>query len=121
MQIYSGGQGVVGPSDQTTARTLHTSPLLSNEQFKTCSSTPPNPVEGAIDVDRPKTDRAEEWVEAGFDNNVDVEATFPGYSHVTSMGSIVTTFLVSEEIIPINIENIPGNYRLFNLFFIICF
>ena len=53
------------------------------------------------------------------DSNVDVEATLHGSSCVTSMGSIETTFLVNEELIPINIEKIPGNYRLFNLVFII--
>ena len=56
-----------------------------------------------------------------FDTNVDAEATFLGSSHVTSMGSIMTTFFVNEELIPIKIENILGNYRLFNLFFIIFF
>ena len=58
-------------------------------------------------------------MEVGFDTNVDAEATFPGSSRVTSMGSIVTTFLVNEELVPINIEKILGNYTLFKLVFII--
>ena len=60
-------------------------------------------------------------MEEGFDTNADVEATFPGSSHVTSTGSILTTFLVNDELIPIKIEKILGNYRLFNLVFIIYF
>ena len=76
--------------------------------------------EGAADANRPTTGPAEEGVDVGFDTNADVEETFPGSSHVTSTGSIVTTFLVNEELIPIEIENIPSDYRLFNLFFIIC-
>ena len=59
-------------------------------------------------------------MDARLDTNVDVEATFPISSHVTRTGSIVTTFLVNEELIPIKIENIPGDYILFNLVFIIC-
>ena len=89
--------------------------------METCFATPPRLVEGATDADQHTTNHAEEGVEAGSDTNVDVEVTFPIYSHVTSMGSIVTTFLVNEERIPIKIEKIPGNYRLFNLVFIICF
>ena len=54
-------------------------------------------------------------MEAGFDTNVDVEATFPGSSHVTSTGTIETTILVNEELVPINIEKIPCNYTLFKL------
>ena len=117
MELISGGQGNVGPSDQTTPCTPHTTPILSNEQFKTCSSTPPNPVEGAIDVDRPTTYVVEEGVDTGLDREVDA---FPRSSHVTSTGSIVTTFLVDEELVPIKIEKIPGDYRLFNLVLIIC-
>ena len=54
-----------------------------------------------------------------FDTNADVEEAFLRSSHVTSTSSIVTTFLVNDELVPINIEKIPGDYRLFNLFFII--
>ena len=60
MQLNSGGQGVVGPSDQTTPRTPHTAPFLSIEQSATCSATPPRPTEGAADADRPTIDAAEE-------------------------------------------------------------
>ena len=83
----------------------------------TCSATPPRAAEGAADVAPPTTDATEEGVDAGLDR--DVEA-FPGSSRVTSAGSIVCTFLVNEELVPIKIERIPGHYRLFNLFFIIC-
>ena len=66
-------------------------------------------------------DHAEEGVDVEPSSNVDAKAAFPGSSHVTSTGSIETTFLVVEELIPIKIEKILGNYRLFNLVFIICF
>ena len=56
-------------------------------------------------------------MDAGLDR--DVEA-YPGSSHVTSTGSIKCTFLVNEEMVPIKIEKIPGDYGLFNLVFIIC-
>ena len=79
--------------------------------------TPLRPAEGAADADRPTTDVVEEGVDVGLDR--DVEA-FPGSSHVTSTSSIVYTFLVNEELVPIKIERIPGHYRLFNLVFIIC-
>ena len=83
--------------------------------------TPLKPTAGATDANPPTTDPAEEGVDAGFDTNDDDEATFTRSSHVTRTGSIVTTFLVKEELVPIKIEKILGNYRLFNLFFIICF
>ena len=118
MEIFSGGQGNVGPSDQTTPRTPHTAPILSTEQSATCSATPPRPAEGAADAAPPTTDDAEEGVNAGLDRDVDA---FPGYSRVTSTGSIVTKFLVNDELVPIKIEKIPSNYRLFNLVFIIFF
>ena len=89
MEIISGGQGNVGPSDQTTSRTPHTAPILSTEQLATCSVTPPRAAEGAADVAPPTTDAAEEGVDAGLDR--DVEA-FPGSSRVTSTGSIKCTF-----------------------------
>ena len=58
-------------------------------------------------------------MDAGLDTNVDAEVAFPGSSRVTSTGSVVTTFLVNKELVPIKIENILGNYTLFNLVFII--
>ena len=79
--------------------------------------TPPRPTEGAAEAAPPTTDAAEEGVDAGLDREVDA---FPGSSRVTSTGSIVTKFLVNEELVPIKIEKIPGDYRLFNLVFIIC-
>ena len=121
MQLCSGGQGVVGLSDQTTPRTPHTAPFFSIEQLETCSVTPPRLAEGAGNAEQPTTDVAKEGVDAGLDNNVDAEVAFPGSSHVTSIGSIVTTFLVNDELIPIKIEKISGDYRLFNLVIIICF
>ena len=105
MEIISGGQGNVGPSDQTTPRTPHTTPILSTEQSATRSATPLRAEEGEADGAPPKTDVVEEGVDAGLDR--DVEA-FPGYSRVTSTGSIKCTFLVNEELLPINIERIPG-------------
>ena len=71
--------------------------------------TPLRTTEGAADADRPTTDPAEEGVDVGFDTNVDVEVAFPGSSRVTSTGSIVTTFLVNDELVPIKIEKIPSN------------
>ena len=58
-------------------------------------------------------------MEVESDTNVDVEAAFPRSSHFTSTSSIVTTLLVNDELLPIKIENILSNYRLFNLVFII--
>ena len=121
LHFNTGVEGVVGPSDQTTPRTPHISPLLSTEKLTTRSTTPPRPAEGAVNVDRPTTDVAEEGVDAGLDTNADVEATFPRSSRVTSTGSIVTTFLVNDELVPRKIEKIPSDYRLFNLIFIIFF
>ena len=116
MEIISGGQGNVGPSDQTTPRTPHIAPILSIEQSATCFATPLRVAEGAADVATPTTDAAEEGVDVGIDGDVE---SFPRSSRVTSTGSIKCTFLVNEELLPINIERIPGHYRLFNLFFII--
>ena len=121
MHFNTSGEGIVGPSDQTTPCTPHTTPFLSTEQSATRSATPPRPAKGVADDDRPTTDAAEEGVDVGFDTNADVEATFLGSSRVTSMGVIVKTFFVNDELVPIKIENIPGNYRLCNLVFIICF
>ena len=117
MEIISGGQFNVGPSDQTTPRTPRTAPILSTEKSTTCSTTPSRVEEGATDVSPPTTDAAKEGVDAGLDREVDA---FHGYSHVTSTGSIVCTFFVNEELVPIKIEKILGDYRLFNLVFIIC-
>ena len=117
MQLYSGGQGVVGPNGQTTPRTPHTAPLLSIGQLATHSKTPPRLVKGAADADQPTTDDVAEGVDVGLDREVDA---FPRSSHVTSTGLVVTTFLVNEELVPIKREKIPGDYRLFNLVFIIC-
>ena len=58
MELCSGGQGNVGPSDQTTPHTPHIAPLLSIEQSATRSTTPPSPAEGAVDAGRPTTDVA---------------------------------------------------------------
>ena len=81
--------------------------------------TPLRPTEGAADTDRCTKDRTEEGVEVGYETNADVEATFPRSSHVTSTSSIETTFFMNEELVSTNIENILGNYTLFNLVFII--
>ena len=116
MEIISGGQGNVGPSDQTTPRTPHNTPILSTEQSATCSATLLRVVEGEVDGAPPTTDAVEEGVDAGLDRYVEA---FPGYSRVTSTGSIKCTFLVNEELLPIKIERIPSHYRLFNLVFII--
>ena len=56
-------------------------------------------------------------MDVGLDREV---GAFPRSSRVTSTSSIVTKFLVNEELVPIKIEKIPGDYRLFNLVFIIC-
>ena len=89
--------------------------------METCSATPQSLAESVTVAERRTPYRAEEGVEGEFDTNVDAEATFPRSSSVTSTGSIVTTFLVNEKLIPIKIEKILGNYRLFNLVFILCF
>ena len=117
MQQNTGGEGSVGPCDQTTPCTPHTALFLSTEQSTTRSATPPRPTKGAADADRPTTNAAEEGVDAGLDREVDA---FPGSSRVTSTGSIGCTFLVNGELVPIKIEQILGDYRLFNLVFLIC-
>ena len=55
MEIISGGQGNVGPSDQTTPRTPHIAPILSIEQLATRSATPLRAAEGVADVAPPTT------------------------------------------------------------------
>ena len=65
-------------------------------------------VEGADDVAPPTTDDVEEGVDAWLDRYVEA---FPRSSPVTSIGSIVCTFLVNEKLVPIKIERIPGHYR----------
>ena len=54
MEIINGGQGNVGPSDQTTPRTPHTAPILSTKQSATCSVTPPRAAEGEADGTHPQ-------------------------------------------------------------------
>ena len=71
MEIISGGQGNVGPSDQTTPRTPHVVPILSTEQSKTCSVTPSRAAKGAANVAPPTTDAAKEGVDAGLDRHVE--------------------------------------------------
>ena len=90
---------------------------MSTQQSATRSATPLRAAKGATDVAPPTIDVAEEGVDVGLYR--DVEA-FPGSSRVTRIGSIVCTFLLKEELVPINIERIPGHYRLSNLVFIIC-
>ena len=102
MEIISGGQVNVGPSEQTTPRTPHTAPIFSTEQSATRFVTPLRVVEGVADVPPPITDVAEEGVDAGLDRYVEA---FPGSSRVTSTGSIVCTFLVNEELVPIKIQD----------------
>ena len=117
MEINSGGLGNVGPSDQTTPHTPHTAPILSIEQSATRSVTPLRVAEGASNVTPPTKNVVEEGVDAGLNRYVE---EFPGSSRVTSTSSIVCTFLVNEELVPIKIERIPGHYRMCNLVFIIC-
>ena len=93
---------------------IHAS-LLSTKQLVTCSAIPPRPTESAPAGDRRTPDHAKEGVYADPASIADVEATFPGSSRVTSMGTIETMFLVNEEIVPIKIEKILGNYTLFKL------
>ena len=73
--------------------------------------------ESVVDASPPTINVVEEGADAGLDRDVDA---FPGSSHVTRIGSIVCTFLVNEQLVPIKIERIPGDYILFNLVFIIC-
>ena len=80
MQLYNGGQGVIGPNDQTTPCTPHIALLLFIEQSKTRSATPSRPAEGATDDDQPTIDAAEEGVYVGLDRELDA---FLGSSRVT--------------------------------------
>ena len=115
MQPHTSGEGGVGPSDQTTPCTPHTATFLSTKQSKTRSVTTLRPTEGTADADWPTTNPTEEVVDTFFDTNADVEEAFLVSSHVTRTSSIVTTFLVDKKLVPIKIENIPGDYRLFYL------
>ena len=81
MDIISGGQVNVGPSDQTTPHTPHTAPIFSTEQSTTCSVTPSRAAKGEANGAPPTTDAVEEGVDARLDR--DVEA-FPISFHVTS-------------------------------------
>ena len=117
MELISGGQGNVCPNDQTTPHTPHTAPILYTEQLATCSMTPSRLAKGASDDVPPTTDATQEGVDVGLYRDVDV---FPISSRVTSTSSIVCKFFVNEEMVPIKIESILGDYRLFNLVFIIC-
>ena len=62
MEIISGGQGNVGPSEQTTPRTPHIAPTLSTEQSATCSATPLRAAEGVADSAPTTTDVVEEGI-----------------------------------------------------------
>jgi hypothetical protein len=37
-----------------------------------------------------------------------IEACFPGSSHVTSTGTLSVTFLVDDDMIPMKIQRLPG-------------
>ena len=117
MEIISGGQGNVGPSDQTTPHTPHNAPILSIEQLATRSMASSREEEGESNGAPPTTDAVEEGVDAVLDRVVE---SFPISSRMTSTGSRVCTFLVNEELVLVKTERIPGHYRLFNLVFIIC-
>ena len=71
------------------------------------------PAESAVADNRHTPDCAEEGVDAELASNADVEIAFPGFSCVTSTGSIETKNLLNEELVPIKIEKIPGNYTMF--------
>ena len=62
LRPHTGGEGGVGPGEQTTPRTPHTTPVLSNEQSKTRSVTPSRVAEGATDANQRTIDRAKEGV-----------------------------------------------------------
>ena len=63
-------------------------------------------------------DHIEQGVDAETSND-NAQARFPESSHVTSTGTLQTTFLVDENHVPINIENIPSIYTFLKLLFII--
>ena len=105
--------------EKMTPCTSTHAPLSSTEQSVTHSVTPPRPTKNALTGDQRTPDHAEEGVDAETPSIYDVEAAFSGSSHVTRTGTIETTFLVNEELVPINIEKTPDNYILFKLVFII--
>ena len=127
MRPHTSGQGSVGPIDapgdssheKMTPHTSHVS-LLSIEQTTTRFVTPLRPAVSAPFSDRCTPDRTEEGVDAEPASIDIVEVTFPGSSRVTNTGTIHTTFLVDEELVPIKIKKILGDYcALFKLVFII--
>ena len=99
--------------------TLIHAPLLSSEQLARHSRTPLRPTKSVFAANQCTPYYAKEGVDAETASIVDVEATFLGSSHVTSKCTIDMIFFLNEELVPINIENIPGNYTLFKLVFII--
>jgi hypothetical protein len=116
---HNPGEGPVATIDATdesshhehlTPRASENVPFFSTEQSKTHSRTPQREDVGAPSTARCMTDHAEQGqgVDAS-ESSIDIaQATFPGSSHVISMGTIQTTFLVDENLVPIKIEKIPG-------------
>ena len=52
---------------------------------------------------------ARDFVDEERDRITEFEASFLGYSRVTSMGTLLVTFLVDDELIPMKLENLTGS------------
>ena len=52
---------------------------------------------------------AQDVVDEEHDCITEFEASFLGYSRVTSMGTLLVTFLVDDELIPMKLENLTGS------------
>ena len=69
------------------------------------------PSSGRSTSDRANQDQGVDAEEDSIDITI---ASFPRSSHVTSTGTLETTFLVDENLVPIKIEKIPGTiYKMF--------
>ena len=100
LRPHTSGEGGVGISDahvessheHTTPPISHVS-LLSTEESETQYKTPLIPYVSETSSGRCTPNGTEQGVDAEISNN-NAQATFLGYSCVTSMGTLETTFLV---------------------------
>ena len=125
MRLRTSGEGGVGISDargesshdHTNQPASHV-PFLFNEQLVTQSMTHLIPDVSATTSVRRILGGTEQGVDVEISND-NAQAAFPRYSYVSSMGTLETTFLVDDNLVLINMDNISGIYTFFNLFFVI--
>jgi len=113
------GEGHAGTTEHETPTTTNYVPFPSDQsrthifasQMEHEGTTPSS---GRSTSDRADQDQGVDAEEDSIDITI---ASFPGSSHVTSTGTLETTFLVDENLVPIKIEKIPGTIKkCFNYF-----